>query len=119
MQHARRRCAPLIAASLAAVAVAAAACQHNAPQTGFVTVIITSSYSPPSLLVEQGTYVTWINQDSQPHTVTAVGAFDSGVIAPNGGRWTWPAAIIGTFTYHSLLQPSMTGTITVAPPSIR
>lgn len=115
MAH-RRRCAAMIAALLAAIACAS--CAHQGPQSGFVTIVITGdngsrSYSPASITVTQGTFVTWINQDSQPHTATAPGAFDSGVIAPNGGRWTWPAAVIGSFSYHSLIQPDMTGSITV------
>lgn len=72
-----------------------------------------SSFEPGRLTVTEGTLVTWVNNDTQPHTATAVGAFDSGPIPPNGGRWTWVAAIAGTFEYRSLMQPNMAGTITV------
>jgi plastocyanin len=83
-------------------------------QTGQVTILIKDSkYQPNNITVAQGTLVTWINNDTQPHTATAVGAFDSGPIPPNGGRWTWPAAVPGTFTYHSLMNSGMSGKITV------
>jgi plastocyanin len=83
-------------------------------QTGQVTILIKgSSYQPAKVTVAEGTLVTWINNDTQPHTATAVGAFDSGPISPNGGRWTWTAAVPGTFTYRSLMNPGMAGEITV------
>lgn len=85
-------------------------------QSGQTTVYIDStSFRPAKLTVTQGTLVTFVNNDSQPHTATAIGAFDSGPIAPSGGRWTWVASLAGTFEYHSLIQPKMAGTITVLP----
>jgi plastocyanin len=86
-------------------------------QSGQVFISIDgSSFKPGNITVTQGTIVTWINNDSQPHSATAIGAFDSGPIPPNGGRWTWVAAIAGTFQYHSLMQPNMAGTITIVVP---
>jgi plastocyanin len=86
-------------------------------QSGQVTISMNGpSYRPGKITVTEGTIVTWINNDTQPHTATAIGAFDSGPIPPNGGRWTWVAAVPGTFQYHSLIQPTMTGTITVVVP---
>ncbi len=103
----------LTAFVLAVVAIACVGCGPHV-HSGDVTIVINSnSFSPGSITVTEGTLVTWINQDSQPHTATAVGAFDSGVIPPNGGRWSWVASIAGTFDYHSQLQPSMAGSITV------
>jgi plastocyanin len=72
-------------------------------------------YNPGNLTVAQGTLVTFINNDTVAHTATAPSAFDSGPVAPSGGRWTWVASMAGTFHYHSLMQPSMAGTITVTP----
>lgn len=98
---------------LAAVSIACVACGPHT-QSGNVTIVINSSaFSPGSVTVSEGTLVTWINQDSQPHTATAIGAFDSGPIAPNGGRWSWVASIPGTFQYHSSIQPNMAGSITI------
>jgi plastocyanin len=57
--------------------------------------------------------VTWSNEDSVGHTVTANGgAFGSGTIAP-GTSFTRTFATAGTFAYHCSIHPSMTGTITV------
>lgn len=98
---------------LAAVLFACVSCGPKT-HTGEVTIVINSnSFNPGNITVTQGALVTWINEDSQPHTATAPGAFDSGPIAPNGGRWTWVAAFPGTFQYHSLIQPNMAGTITI------
>jgi plastocyanin len=83
-------------------------------QTGQVTVTISGKgYSPGKITVTEGTLVTWINNDTQPHTATAIGAFDSGPIPPGGGRWTWTAAVPGTYQYKSLMNPGMAGEITI------
>lgn len=116
-----RRSATLAALLLVAT-VACAACHQNTPQNGQSTVYIVSdkggrSFNPGSFSVPLGTIVTWINNDSQPHTVTDPGVFDSGPIPPNGGRWSWGAASVGTFTYHCLIDPDMNGTITVTSPT--
>jgi plastocyanin len=111
------------AAILAMVTVACVACQKpGGPVNGQMTILITGdsgnrSFNPGNVSVPLGTIVTWINQDSQPHTVTVPSVFDSGPIPPNGGRWSWVASVAGTFTYHSLIQPDMNGTITVTVPA--
>jgi len=96
------------------------ACQERS-NSSIVTINIlgdrgANSFKPANIVVNLGTNVTWVNEDSQPHSVTAPGAFDSGMIAPNGGKWTWVAAVAGTFTYSSIVNPSMSGTITVVVP---
>jgi plastocyanin len=105
-------------AILALVLLACVACQPKT-QTGQVTISMTGAgggaYSPATVTVAEGTLVIFLNQDSQPHSATAPGAFDSGVIAPNGGRWVWVASVAGTFQYHSSIQPTMAGQITVIP----
>ncbi|MBC5823644.1 MAG: cupredoxin domain-containing protein [Candidatus Eremiobacteraeota bacterium] len=111
----------VLAASAVFLAFSAASCASNS-KSGQITINITGdngarSYSPSSVTVASGTIVTWINQDSQPHTATAPGAFDSGPIPPNGGRWTWIASVPGQWKYYSLIQPDMTGIITVNPPT--
>jgi len=83
-------------------------------QTRQVTINIDAKgYKPGKLTVAEGTLVTWINNDTAPHTATAVGAFDSGPIPPYGGRWTWVAALPGNFQYKSLMNPDMAAEITV------
>ena len=121
MQSGLRRATSLALIFLACVALASCQERSNSP---VVTINILGSrggqsYNPNDIVVNLGTLVTWVNQDSQPHSATAPGAFDSGMIAPNGGKWTWTAAVPGAFTYSSLTDPSMTGRITVVaqPPS--
>ena len=98
------------------------ACQQPA-QNGQQTVYITGdsgghSFNPGNVSVQVGTIVTWINQDTKPHTVTDVGVFDSGPIPPNGGRWSWGASAVGSYTYHCLIDPDMNGTIVVTTPTV-
>ena len=111
-----RFAAPAIVLTLSLLAIVA--CQPKT-QTGQVTISLTGAgggaYSPATATVAVGTLVIFLNQDSQPHSATAPGAFDSGIIAPNGGRWVWVASVVGTFQYHSSLQPNMAGEITVVP----
>jgi plastocyanin len=111
---ARSACMALLALTL----LAFAACQPKT-QTGQVTITMTGAgggaYSPAVVTVAVGTLVIFLNQDTQPHSATAPGAFDSGVIAPNGGRWVWVASVAGTFAFHSSIQPTMAGQITVVP----
>ena len=111
-----------LAAILGATVVAFSGCQKPGPVNGQLTVAIThdngsKSFDPGNVSVPEGTIVTWINQDSVGHTVTAPGVFDSGPIPPNGGRWSWVASVAGTFTYHCLIHPDMNGTITVTVPA--
>jgi plastocyanin len=122
MQTASRRVAGL-ACVLAFALFWGLGCQPK-EQSGFVTVNILGdrgnrSYDPGNITVDMGTVVTWINQDSQGHTVTMAGAFDSGPIPPSGGRWSWVASSAGTFTYHCLIHPEMNGTVTVVVPPPR
>jgi plastocyanin len=108
----------LAAAVVALAVLACVACQPKA-QSGQVTITMTGAgggaYTPADVTVVVGTLVIFLNQDGQPHSATAPGAFDSGVIAPNGGRWVWVASVAGTFPYHSSIQPTMAGQITVVP----
>ncbi len=75
------------------------------------------SYSPSALRLVVGVNntVTFVNQDSAVHTVTALdGSFDSGNI-PAGGSWTHTFAP-GTYSFHCIYHPWMQGTITVVSP---
>jgi plastocyanin len=111
-----------LAALLMVAAVACVACQKAGSQNGQMTIYVlgdngSRSFNPSNASVSVGTIVTWVNQDTQAHTVTVPGVFDSGPIPPNGGRWSWGATVTGTFTYHCLIHPDMNGTIVVTAPS--
>lgn len=71
-------------------------------------------FSPPAIDVAPGSMVTWTNEDSVPHTVTAEGTgevpFDSGQIPP-GMSWDNTFDSSGTFGYHCSIHPWMTGRV--------
>lgn len=72
-------------------------------------------YSPNTITVKMGVNntVTWTNDDNAPHTVTANdGSFGSGNIAP-GASFSFTFTAAGTFKYHCVYHPWMTGTLIV------
>ena len=71
------------------------------------------SFEPGSISVAVGSTVTWTNNDTTSHTVTADdGSFDAGTLAP-GATFSHTFDTPGTFSYHCNIHPSMTATITV------
>jgi plastocyanin len=75
--------------------------------------IVDFAFSPAELTVPVGTTVTWTNQDSAPHTVTADdGSFDSGRLN-QGDSFSFTFETPGTYTYVCAFHPNMTATITV------
>ncbi len=74
--------------------------------------IMNFAFNPNSLTVKVGTKVTWTNNDSVTHTVTAdQGAFNSPV--PSGSSFSFTFTKAGTYAYHCSIHPSMTATIIV------
>jgi plastocyanin len=75
------------------------------------------NYAPSSitLVVGVNNTITFVNQDSTKHTVTATGgSFDSGDIQA-GGTWSHMFAA-GTYAFHCTYHNWMSGTITVKAP---
>jgi plastocyanin len=71
------------------------------------------AYEPDHLDVLLGTTVTWHNDDSSNHTVTADGdAFSSGFVAP-GGSFSFTFERQGTFAFHCTIHRFMRGSVTV------
>lgn len=71
------------------------------------------TFGPPAIDVLSGDTVTWMNDSSRKHTVTATdGSFDSGQI-PVGDMYGRRFATAGTFAYHCTLHPFMTGEVAV------
>ncbi len=87
---------------------------------GTATVIIQNfAYQPQDLKIPVGTTVTWVNNDSAPHTVTAnEGQFDSKLL-DQGQSFSYTFDQVGTFPYYCVFHGSpgvgMTGTVTVLP----
>jgi plastocyanin len=72
------------------------------------------SFSPATITVKKGTTVTWTNNDTTAHTVTADSgnAFDSGTME-QGKTFSHTFNSTGTFKYHCTLHSDMHGTVTV------
>jgi plastocyanin len=71
------------------------------------------AFNPASLTVAVGTTVTWTNQDSAGHTVTADdGSFGSDTLA-SGATFTQTFSKAGTVAYHCNIHKTMTATIVV------
>jgi nitrite reductase (NO-forming) len=65
------------------------------------------------LTVPVGTTVTWTNDDSAMHTVTAVdGSFDSGFF-DNGESWSYTFDEPGEYEYYCLPHPWMRAKVVV------
>ena len=75
------------------------------------------AFSPPSVTIKAGQYVTWRNDDTSNHTTTedsATPVWDSGQLGP-GQTFPQYFGSAGTFTYHCRNHPTMTGTVIVTP----
>ena len=77
----------------------------------------TKGYDPDHIVVVLGinNTVTWVNEDSVPHTVTSrssIQPFNSGQIQP-GGTFTFTFTSLGSYTYTCDNFPWMSGIVTV------
>lgn len=71
------------------------------------------AFSPATLTVKKGTKVTWVNDDSPSHTVTANDkSFDSGTLKKDG-NFSFTFDNVGSFPYSCTIHPSMKATIVV------
>jgi plastocyanin len=84
--------------------------------TSGVTIEIKNyAFVPASASVPVGTKVTWVNEDTVPHTVTTKSgpaSFDSGQVAP-GASYSVIFESPGTYGYYCIDHPQMTASITV------
>ena len=92
---------------------------------GTVVSIQNFAFTPQTLTVNVGDKVTWTNEDSAPHTVTAAdnistsatltGLFDSGQVS-SGGSFSFTFTKAGTYFYECTIHkamPAMHGEIVV------
>jgi plastocyanin len=123
--HRSRRAAAIVLlvlglAVILVVAVVATACgggtsssSTTAAGGGPQVVMKGFAFSPASITVKVGESVTWTNQDSATHTVTADnGEFKSADIAA-GATYTFKFDKAGTYPYHCSIHSSMKGTVVV------
>jgi amicyanin len=79
-----------------------------------------NSYNPNLIEIKVGDTVTWINNDSSPHTVTTSSSssndsnFDSAVLR-SGEAFSFTFDKEGQYSYFCTLHPSMVGTVVVFP----
>jgi plastocyanin len=123
----RRLVGPLLL--VAAVAIIAAACSGTGPaaygapaSTAATTTAATAtnaatikgfSFQPDVLKVKVGAKVTWTNDDTVPHTVTAdTNSFASGTLQP-ASSFSFTFTRPGTYAYHCSIHPSMHGSVVV------
>lgn len=72
-----------------------------------------NTFNPSTLYVQNGTTVTWINKDSVTHRVVSnSGLFDSGNLT-TGMSYNYTFNSSGSYPYHDLINPAMTGTVVV------
>lgn len=74
-----------------------------------------AAFGTNPLTISMGTTVTWINDDTVPHTATSdTMVWDSGTLQP-GQNYSFKFNNTGTFPYHCTIhgQQSMSGTIVV------
>lgn len=77
--------------------------------------IVNFKYEPANLKVAAGETIQFINQDEEPHTVSAKdGSFDSKALDTEQ-TWTHTFTQTGTFPYFCAVHPYMKATVTVTP----
>jgi nitrite reductase (NO-forming) len=75
---------------------------------------VSDNYSPKEIIARVGSTVTWINDDTSPHTITSdrAGLFDSSILSA-GHKWMHTFVKIGDYEYHCTLHPWMKGNVKV------
>lgn len=75
--------------------------------------IVDFAYDPDPVTVQAGGKVTWLNQDSAPHTATAEdGSFDTGTLE-EGKLKSETFKQAGTYEYICQIHPDMHGVVEV------
>lgn len=77
--------------------------------------IANMEFSPDPVAIKVGDTVIWTNKDRSTHTATADdGSFDTGRIPPGGTSKPISFQSAGEVSYHCMIHPSMSGTVTVS-----
>lgn len=86
------------------------------PASSNITVSIKNfSFNPSAVTIKAGTKVTWVNNDSAPHTITSDSGnlLNSGTLSP-GQSFSFTFTNIGAANYHCSIHPAMKGGVIVA-----
>lgn len=100
-----------LAAFLLAAAPVAAMAADAAPTTKVE--IRGMKFTPATLTIAAGTKVTWINQDTTPHTVTDKDRAFRSAALDNNESYSFTFSRPGDFTYYCTIHPMMVGRIVV------
>jgi plastocyanin len=118
-------------AALAAAVVLAAGCGSGSDSTGTTASSAPASkpassggavavkmqniqFAPKDVTVKAGQTITWTNDDTVDHNVTATaGAAFKSKDFGKGGSFSFKAAKAGTIKYVCTIHPGMSGTVTV------
>jgi plastocyanin len=80
---------------------------------GAQVVMRSLAFDPGTVTITAGETVTWTNEDSTNHTVTAdEGQFESGDLG-SGETFSLTFNEAGSYAYHCSIHPSMKGTVVV------
>ena len=86
----------------------------SASSSGTAVTLKDIAFAPSHLTVKAAQKVTWTNQDSVAHNVTATkGATFKSQNLAQGDTFTFTPKQAGTITYACTLHPGMTATLTV------
>jgi len=89
----------------------------NLPVTGSGAKVTISQFAfdPASITIKVGESVTWTNQDTVAHTVTADDSSWKSGNLDNGSTFIQTFTTAGTFPYHCSIHPEMKATVIVTP----
>lgn len=114
MSKITRRNVLRLAATAAAIPVAASFAKADGHAVTHQVVIKGFAFEPANLTINAGDSVEFINEDGAPHTATADnGSFDTGNLR-RGQSATLTFAAAGTFSYFCAVHPRMKGSVTVS-----
>jgi len=89
-------------------------CTQQPVTPGENTVLIENlAFKPSSLTIENGTTVTWINNDGVDHTVVEGNELFSSGTLTNGQNFSYTFTTTGTYNYFCSIHPDMRGNIIV------
>ena len=71
-----------------------------------------SNFNPDNIVINKGTTIKWTNYDSQGHTITVDGLFDSKTIT-KGKSFTYTFNDIGEYEYYCKIHSDMKGIVRV------
>jgi plastocyanin len=75
------------------------------------------AFNPSEITINIGDIVRWTNKDGASHTATADNSsFNSGYLSTNS-TFQFTFTLTGTYNYHCMLHPYMTGMIIVTAPT--